>query len=88
MIFSNKTTLVQLLSRVGNDAFSPLLSTTYEGAEIFVDERDFDRASEVYNAFFGSDTTPLTGGPVKKRRARKKSCNVFSPMLVTRLLFL
>jgi Putative prokaryotic signal transducing protein len=46
----------------GADAFSPLLSATSEGAEIFVDERDFDRASELYAAFFGSDTTPLTGG--------------------------
>lgn len=48
----------------GADAFSPLLSATSEGAEIFVDERDMDRATEVYNAFFGRDTTPLTGGPV------------------------
>lgn len=48
----------------GADAFSPLLSATSEGAEIFVDERDMDRAMEVYNAFFGRDTTPLTGGPV------------------------
>lgn len=46
----------------GADAFSPLLSATSEGAEIFVDERDVDRAAEVYNAFFGRDTTPLTGG--------------------------
>ena len=45
----------------GADAFSPLLSATSEGAEIFVDERDFDRALELYNAFFGADTTPLTG---------------------------
>jgi hypothetical protein len=47
----------------GADAFSPLLSATSEGAEIFVDERDMDRATELYNAFFGRDTTPLTGGP-------------------------
>ncbi len=46
----------------GADAFSPLLSATAEGAEIFVDERDYDRALELYNAFFGGDTTPLTGG--------------------------
>ena len=45
----------------GADAFSPLLSTTSPGAVILVDERDFDRAQELYNAFFGSDTTPLTG---------------------------
>ena len=47
----------------GSDAFSPLLSATSEGAVILVDERDADRAMEVYNAFFGGDTTPLTGGP-------------------------
>ena len=46
------------------DTLSPLLSATSEGAEIFVDERDIDRAAEVYNAFFAGDTTPLTGGPV------------------------
>ena len=46
----------------GADAFSPLLSATAEGAVVFVDERDYDRAMELYNAFFGGDTTPLTGG--------------------------
>ena len=46
----------------GADAFSPLLSATSEGAIVFVDERDADRATEIYNAFFGGDTTPLTGG--------------------------
>ena len=45
----------------GMDALSPLLSTTSPGAMVLVDERDFDRAMEIYNAFFGSDTTPLTG---------------------------
>src|SRR5215210_1351179 len=50
----------------GADALSPLLSATSEGAVIFVDERDADRATEVYNAFFGGDTTPLTGGPVEE----------------------
>lgn len=49
----------------GADAFSPLLSATSEGAEIFVDERDYDRALELYHSFFGADTTPLTGGPVE-----------------------
>src|SRR5215216_8195782 len=47
----------------GADAFSPLLSATNEGAVILVDERDADRALELYRAFFGADTTPLTGGP-------------------------
>jgi Putative prokaryotic signal transducing protein len=49
----------------GADAFSPLLSATAEGAVILVDERDADRAMEVYNAFFGRDTTPLTGGTIE-----------------------
>jgi putative signal transducing protein len=51
----------------GLDAFSPLLSATFEGAEVFVDERDFDRATELYEAFFGDDATPLTGGSVDER---------------------
>ncbi|MDQ3666051.1 MAG: DUF2007 domain-containing protein [Acidobacteriota bacterium] len=45
----------------GADAFSPLLSATAEGSIVLVDERDLDRAQELYSAFFGSDTTPLTG---------------------------
>ncbi|HEX8071169.1 MAG TPA: DUF2007 domain-containing protein [Pyrinomonadaceae bacterium] len=45
----------------GADAFAPLLSTTAPGALVLVDERDFDRAQEIYNSFFGGDTTPLTG---------------------------
>ena len=56
---------IRSVVKSSHDAFSPLLSATAEGAEIFVDERDFDRASEVYDAFFGNDTTPLTGGPVE-----------------------
>lgn len=46
----------------GADALSPLLSVTSPGALILVDERDFDRAQELYQAFFGEDTSPLTGG--------------------------
>jgi hypothetical protein len=46
----------------GADTLSPLLSATSEGAVIFVDERDFDHAEEIYASFFGADTTPLTGG--------------------------
>src|SRR5256885_10494950 len=49
----------------GADALSPLLSATAEGAIILVDERDAERAMEVYSAFFGGDTTPLTGGPTE-----------------------
>jgi hypothetical protein len=48
----------------GSDAFSPLLSATSPGAIVLVDERDYDRAQELYNAFFGQDTTPLTGTTV------------------------
>jgi Putative prokaryotic signal transducing protein len=44
-----------------SDVLSPLLSTTSPGAMVLVDERDFDRALEIYTAYFGSDTTPLTG---------------------------
>jgi hypothetical protein len=46
----------------GADALAPLLSSTAEGSVVLVDERDFDRAQELYSAFFGDDTTPLTGG--------------------------
>lgn len=46
----------------GADALSPLLSATSEGAVVFVDERDAERARELYAAFFGDDMTPLTGG--------------------------
>ncbi|MER3427288.1 MAG: hypothetical protein C4334_04170 [Pyrinomonas sp.] len=45
----------------GADAFAPLLSTTAQGSVVLVDERDLDRAREVYYAFFGEDETPLTG---------------------------
>jgi hypothetical protein len=47
------------------DAFSPLLSSVTPGASILVDERDHDRALELYQAFFGEDTTPLTGPRVE-----------------------
>lgn len=50
----------------GSDALSPLLSATSEGAVILVDERDADRALEIYRAFFGGDTTPLTGGQLEE----------------------
>lgn len=45
----------------GSDVLSPLLSTGAPGALVLVDERDFDRATELYNSFFGDDATPLTG---------------------------
>jgi hypothetical protein len=31
------------------------------GAQVLVDERDLDRAKELYASFFGEDTSPLTG---------------------------
>lgn len=46
----------------GADALTPLLSSVSDGSGILVDERDLDRAQELYAAFFGEDTTPLTGG--------------------------
>lgn len=45
-----------------SDALSPLLSTTASGAAVLVDERDYDRAQELYSSFFGDDASPLTGG--------------------------
>jgi hypothetical protein len=53
----------------GADAFSPLLSTTSPGAMVLVDERDYERAMEIYNAYFGSDTTPLTGTTIAEDTA-------------------
>jgi len=62
-IFTNNG-IRSVVKQGGADAFSPLLSAT-SGAEIFVDERDFDRANELYFSIFGDDTTPLTG-PVEE----------------------
>ena len=45
-----------------SDQFSPLFSVMSPGAQVLVDERDLDRARELYAAFFGDDTSPLTGG--------------------------
>jgi hypothetical protein len=45
----------------GADALSPLLSSASPGALVLVDERDLDRAREIYDSFFGGDITPLTG---------------------------
>lgn len=46
----------------GADAFSALLSAGAVGAAVLVDERDYDKAQELYKAFFGDDASPLTGG--------------------------
>ncbi|HLM56663.1 MAG TPA: DUF2007 domain-containing protein [Pyrinomonadaceae bacterium] len=56
----------------GMDAFSPLLSTTSPGAVVLVDERDFERARELYDSFFGGDTTPLTGATEEDERGEKE----------------
>lgn len=61
-----KNGIRSMIKAGGLDAFSPLLSATAQGAEIFVDERDVDRAAEMYEAFFGDDMTPLTGGTVEE----------------------
>ena len=45
----------------GADTLSPLLSSTALGAAVLVDERDYDRAEELYHSIFEEDTTPLTG---------------------------
>jgi lauroyl/myristoyl acyltransferase len=45
----------------GNDQFSPVFSAVSPGVAILVDERDLDRAEELYASFFGEDTSPLTG---------------------------
>ena len=44
-----------------SDQFSPLFSVLSPGAQVLVDERDLDRAKELYASFFGEDTSPLTG---------------------------
>ena len=44
-----------------NDAFSPVFSVTSPGVAVLVDERDLERAKELYASFFGEDTSPLTG---------------------------
>src|SRR5262245_3179611 len=49
----------------GYDAFSPVFSAVSPGAAVLVDERDLDRAQEIYASFFGDDTSPLTG-PVEE----------------------
>ena len=57
----------------GMDALSPLLSTSSPGAMVLVDERDLDRAQEIYNAYFGSDTTPLTGTTIDEDAEEEES---------------
>jgi hypothetical protein len=57
----------------GSDAFSPLLSAASPGALVLVDERDLDRAQEIYESFFGDDTTPLTGATDEEEADEEQS---------------
>src|SRR5215218_9910570 len=59
----------------GADALSPLLSSASPGALVLVDERDFDRASELYDSFFGGDITPLTGATGEEEDDSDESVN-------------
>lgn len=43
------------------DALSALLSSNASGAAVLVDERDYEKAQELYASLFGSDASPLTG---------------------------
>jgi hypothetical protein len=54
----------------GMDALSPLLSATSDGSVVLVDERDYERARELYASFFGNDETPLTGGSTDEADAQ------------------
>ena len=62
----SKTGFARWLSRVALILCHLCCRRLPKALTIFVDERDVDRAMEVYNAFFGGDTTPLTGGPVEE----------------------
>ena len=56
----------------GSDALSPLLSAASPGAMVLVDERDFDRARELYDSFFGGDITPLTGATDEEEKEEEE----------------
>src|SRR5215218_10740588 len=59
----------------GADALSPLLSSASPGALVLVDERDLDRAQELYESFFGGDITPLTGATSEDDEESDESVN-------------
>lgn len=59
----------------GMDSLSPMLSSVAPGAVILVDERDYNRAQEIYSAFFGNDSTPLTGGALNESEIADDSNN-------------
>ena len=56
----------------GADALSPLLSSASPGALVLVDERDLERAQELYASFFGNDITPLTGATEGEQEGEDK----------------
>ena len=57
-----KNNIRSMVRSGSSDNLSPLLSSTALGAAVLVDERDHERAMELYTAFFGNDASPLTGG--------------------------
>jgi hypothetical protein len=59
----------------GADALSPLLSSASPGALVLVDERDLERARELYDSFFGGDITPLTGATEEEEEEDDESVN-------------
>ena len=56
-----------------SDQFSPLFSVMAPGAQLLVDERDLDRAKELYASFFGEDTSPLTGPASEEETSESES---------------
>jgi hypothetical protein len=57
----NQNGIRSVVQSGGLDALSPLLSSGRQGAAVLVDERDYEKANELYSSFFGSDESPLTG---------------------------
>ena len=57
-----KNNIRSMVRSGSSDNLSPLLSSTALGAAVLVDQRDHERAMELYTAFFGNDASPLTGG--------------------------
>jgi len=56
-----KNNIRSMVRSGSSDNLSPLLSSTALGAAVLVDQRDHERAMELYTAFFGNDASPLTG---------------------------
>jgi len=52
---------VRAVVQGAKDALSSVFSAVSPGVAVLVDERDLDRAQEIYASFFGDDTSPLTG---------------------------